>query len=118
MKRLAESSRRALKASPSRRQSSALLLAVPFAFAGLGAAVVGWRPRAVVMLLGAVAVWSYFVQQFAALFDGPRWLERLSLFTLLGNPLSGTVDWPGVLAVGVIGTIAAVLSLAWRDVGR
>ncbi len=106
---------------PRQLGAAALLLMVPFAMAAIGAAVAGWRPRAAVSLLGAVAVWSYFIQQFAALFGWPDWLGRTSLFALFGNPLAGEVDWAGIialLAIGVVATGIAIVSLQRRDVGR
>ncbi len=94
-------------------------LPVVFAFAGIGAALVGWRPRTAVVVLGAVAVISYFVQQFYAIFDWPDWVGRLSIYQLYGMPLSRN-DWVGIVtlvAIGVAGTAIALVSMRRRDVG-
>jgi ABC-2 type transport system permease protein len=99
--------------------ATALELPVVFAFAGIGAALVGWRPRAAVLILGAVAVVSYFLQQFAAVFNWPEWLGRLSIYKLYGTPLSSD-DWPGIVtlvAVGIAGTAVALVAMRRRDVG-
>lgn len=99
--------------------ATALTLPVIFAFAGIGAALVGWRPRAAVVLLGTVAVASYFLQQFAALFEWPEWVGRMSIFTLYGTPMSKD-DWGGIatlVAIGVAGTAVALVSMQRRDVG-
>jgi len=99
--------------------ATVLVLPVVFAFAGIGAAIVGWRPRVAVVLLGAVAILSYFIQQFAALFSWPEWLRHLSLFELYGTPMTKD-DWGGIVAlvaIGVAGTALALLSMRRRDVG-
>jgi ABC-2 type transport system permease protein len=99
--------------------ATALEIPVVFAFAGIGAALVGWRPRIAVLILGAVAVVSYFLQQFAAVFDWPEWLGRLSIYQLYGRPLS-TDDWAGtatLVAIGVAGTAVALVAMRRRDVG-
>lgn len=97
-----------------------LLLPVTFALGAVGHALAGWRPRLAVLLLGTIAVVSYFVQQFVPLFGWPDWVAKLSVFTLYGQPVS-RVDWTGaatLLAIGVAGTAAALVSMQRRDVGR
>jgi ABC-2 type transport system permease protein len=99
--------------------ATALTLAVAFAIAGLGHVLVGWRPRVAVVLLGAVTVASYFIQQFAPLFGWPDWIRHLSFFDLYGTPMT-KVDWGGIaalVAIGVVGTIAALATMRRRDVG-
>ena len=99
--------------------ATALQLPVVFAFAGIGAALVGWRPRAAVLILGTVAVISYFVQQFAAIFGWPDWVGRLSIYQLYGTPLSKD-DWVGIatlVAIGIAGTAVALVAMRRRDVG-
>ncbi len=97
-----------------------LLLPVVFALGAVGHALVGWRPRVAVMLLGTVAVVSYFLQEFAPLFGWPDWVAKLSFFVLYGQPVS-TVDWSGtatLTAIGIVGTAVALGSMRRRDVGR
>lgn len=106
---------------PGDRMVLATILTLPviFAFAGIGAALVGWRPRAAVLVLGAVAVVSYFLQQFAAVFAWPEWVGRLSIYQLYGAPLSKD-DWNGIatlVAIGVAGTAIALVTMRRRDVG-
>jgi ABC-2 type transport system permease protein len=99
--------------------STALTLPVAFAFAALGQWLVGWRPRTAVVILGATAVISYFIQQFAPLFSWPEWVGRLSIFGLYGAPMT-KIDWAGIAALVAIGVAATALSLIttqWRDVG-
>ena len=72
------------------------------------------------MALSAVAVFSYFVQQFAPLFSWPEWVANLSLYTLYGTPMSGDVNWAGVatlMGIGVAATLASMAALRRRDVG-
>lgn len=99
--------------------ATVLMLPVAFAFGAIGHALVGWRPRLAVLLLGAVAVVSYFTQEFAPLFSWPEWVRNTSFFALYGTPMT-KVDWTGIgtlLAIGTFGTAAAIVSLQRRDVG-
>ena len=100
--------------------ASALTLAVIFAFGGLGAAGVSWRPRVAVMALGAIAIWSYLAQEFAPLFDWPSWVENLSLFALYGQPLAHGIDWARIsalIAIGFAGSGIGLAAIRRRDVG-
>jgi polyether ionophore transport system permease protein len=95
------------------------ILPVVFAFGGIGAALVGWRPRTAVVLLGAVAAVSYFLLQFQAVFGWPDWVGRLSIYLLYGMPLTKD-DWGGIatlVAIGVAGTAVALVAMRRRDVG-
>jgi len=95
-----------------------LMLPVAFALGGVGQALVGWRPRSAVVILGIVTVTSYFTQQFAPIFKLPVWATRTSVFALYGMPLSRD-DWPGIavlIGLGVAGTTIAVAALRRRDV--
>lgn len=101
--------------------ASALMITVPFAFGAIGAALVGYRPRIAVPVLAAVAVASWFSEQFAPIFDLPEWATQLSLFALYGTPLSTGVEWGGLAAltvIGAAGTGLSVLTMRRRDVGR
>jgi ABC-2 type transport system permease protein len=100
--------------------ASALTLAVVFAFGGLGALGVGWRPRLAVVALGVVAIFSYFDVQLAPLFDWPDWVENLSIYALYGDPMTADADWPKIAALVATGALASVVSLyafQRRDVG-
>jgi hypothetical protein len=99
---------------------SALMLAVPFAFGGVGAVVASSRPRLAVPLLTVVAVTSYFTQQFAPLFDWPKWVTNTSIYALYGTPMTTGVDWGGLAglgALGVGGTALGVVLMGRRDIG-
>lgn len=100
--------------------ASAAVLPVAYAFSGIGHALVGWRPRVAVVVLGAVAVIGYFTQQFAPLFQWPDWVNNLSLYALYGTPMSKD-DWSGMatlIAIGTVGTVVALVAMRRRDVGR
>ena len=100
--------------------ASAAVLPVAYAFSGIGHALVGWRPRVAVAILGALAVVGYFTQQFAPIFQWPEWTTNLSLFALYGTPMSKD-DWGGIatlIAIGVAGTAVAIVAMRRRDVGR
>jgi ABC-2 type transport system permease protein len=100
--------------------AGALLVTIPFAFGSIGQLVAASRPRIAVVALSVVAVFSYFVQQFAPLFSWPEWVANLSLYTLYGTPMSGEVNWPGaatLVGIGVVATAASMAALRRRDVG-
>ncbi|MEK6208419.1 MAG: ABC transporter permease subunit [Chloroflexota bacterium] len=100
--------------------ASAAVLPVAYAFSGLGHALVGWRPRIAVAILGALAVVGYFAQQFAPLFQWPDWVTNISLYALYGTPMSKD-DWGGIatlIAIGLAGTAVAIVTMRRRDVGR
>jgi ABC-2 type transport system permease protein len=100
--------------------AAALLLTIPFAFGSIGQLVAASRPRTAVVALSTVAVFSYFVQQFAPLFGWPDWVADLSLYTLYGTPMSGDIRWGGVaglVAIGAIATVGSLAALQRRDVG-
>src|SRR2546428_8499206 len=96
--------------------SPALPVPVALAIGAVGQWLVGWRPRAAVVILGAATVISYFVQQFAPLFSWPDWVAHLSFFDLYGRPMT-TYDWGGTLAliaIAVAGTALAHVSMQRR----
>jgi len=100
--------------------ASAAVLPVAYAFAGIGHALAGWRPRVAVDALGTLAVVGYFAQQFTPLFQWPDWVSNISLYALYGTPMSKD-DWGGIatlVAIGVAGTAVAIVAMARRDVGR
>jgi len=100
--------------------AAALLLTIPFAFGSIGQLVAVSRPRIAVVALSAVAVFSYFVQQFAPLFQWPDWVANLSLYTLYGMPMSGEISWAGVatlVGIGAAATLVSMAALRRRDVG-
>jgi len=100
--------------------ASAAVLPVAYAFSGLGHALVGWRPRVAVAILGALAVIGYFAQQFAPIFQWPEWVSNISLYALYGTPMSKD-DWGGIatlIAIGLAGTVIAIAAMRRRDVGR
>jgi ABC-2 type transport system permease protein len=100
--------------------ASAAVLPVAYAFSGIGHALVGWRPRIAVVILGALAVVGYFAQQFGPLFQWPDWVNNISLYALYGRPMSKD-DWGGVatlIAIGTAGTAVALVVMRRRDVGR
>ncbi len=106
---------------PAGRTALAGLLMVPVAFAlgAIGLAIVSWRPRIAVAVLGTVTALSYFTEQFAPIFGWPEWTVKTSVFALYGMPLSRD-DWPGIgilMGIGLAGTALSVLALQRRDVG-
>lgn len=100
--------------------ASVAVLPVAYAFSGIGHALVGWRPRVAVAILGALAIVGYFAQQFGPLFQWPDWVNNISLYALYGTPMSKD-DWSGIatlIAIGIAGTAVALVVMRRRDVGR
>jgi ABC-2 type transport system permease protein len=96
-----------------------LLLPFTLSFGAVGALFAGYFPRAAVLTLSALAVASYFLQQFALLFKWPTFVLDLSVFQLYGNPLV-SVFWKGVWvlsAITVIGFALAIVTMQRRDIG-
>ena len=96
-----------------------LMLPVVFALGAVGHALAGWRPRVAVVLIAAIAVISYFMQEFGPVFAWPEWVQRTSLFVLYGEPVT-KVDWADtvtLLGIGVAGTAVALTAMQRRDVG-
>jgi ABC-2 type transport system permease protein len=104
------------------RLTAASLMLVPFAlvFAGAGALLASWNPRAAVGVLGAFAFASYLDIELATIFKLPVWVQDLSAFKLFGTPLLTGVD-AGSLALmiclALIGVGSSILLMQRRDVG-
>lgn len=101
--------------------ASALLVPLVVAFGAIGAALIGWWPRAAVVILGVVAAESYFIQQLAPMLDFPDAVRRLSLFELYGAPLVLGPSWSGLatqLGIVVVGFGVALFSMSRRDIAR
>jgi ABC-2 type transport system permease protein len=104
------------------RLFAACLMLVPFAlvFAGAGALLTAWNPRAAVGLLGAFAFASYLDTELGAIFKLPLWLQDLSAFKLFGAPLLTGVDWRNVtllVLLAAVGLGGSILGMQRRDVG-
>src|SRR5207247_4012684 len=97
--------------------ASAAVLPVSYAFSGIGHALVGWRPRVAVAVLGTIAVVGYFAQQLGPLFQWPDWVNNISLYALYWTPLSKD-DWSGIatlIPLGTARTTGALLVTPPRD---
>jgi polyether ionophore transport system permease protein len=104
------------------RLLAACAMLVPFAlvFAGAGALLSAWNPRAAVSLLGAYAFASYLDAELGAIFKLPPWLQDLSAFTLFGTPLLAGVDLRNMtlmLLLAAAGLGGSILAMQRRDVG-
>jgi ABC-2 type transport system permease protein len=98
------------------------LVMLPFTltFGGVGAVLAGWVPRATVATLTTLAFLSYLITQLGPLFRWPDWALKLSVFSLVGNPLTDGVYWSGLwglLAITVLGFGLAALVMQRREVG-
>jgi ABC-2 type transport system permease protein len=102
-------------------RAALMLVPLGLAFGAIGAALTGWAPRAAVIVLSAVAIGGYFVQQIGSLFRWPEWVLNLSPFQLYGAPLAQGINWPsfwGLLAIIAAGFALAVRTMQLREVGR
>ena len=106
----------------SRRLVEACLLLVPFVlvFAGAGALLAAWNPRAAFGLLGAFAFASYLDNELAPIYKLPAWVQSLSAFKLVGTPLLNGVDGRSLalmLLLALAGLGSSILVMQRRDVG-
>src|SRR5205814_249906 len=104
------------------RLVTASLMLVPFAlvFAGAGALLASWNPRAAVGLLGAFAFASYPDTELGTIFKLPAWVQDLSAFKLFGTPLLGGVDGRNrarTLLLAAVGARRSIRVLHTREVG-
>jgi ABC-2 type transport system permease protein len=104
------------------RLTAASLMLVPFAlvFAGAGALLAGWSPRAAVGVLGAFAFASYLDAELATIFKLPVWVQDLSAFKLFGTPLLTGVDAGNLalmICLALVGIGSSILLMEKRDVG-
>jgi ABC-2 type transport system permease protein len=102
--------------------TAACLLLVPFmlVFAGAGALLTAWNPRAAVALLGAFALLSYLDNELGAIYHLPGWVQSLSAFRLIGTPLVTGVDTRNLallLLLAAAGVGSSILAMQRRDVG-
>jgi ABC-2 type transport system permease protein len=104
------------------RLTVASLMLVPFAlvFAGAGALLSAWNPRASVGLLGAFAFASYLDTELGTIYKLPPWLLDLSAFKLFGTPLLSGVNGRNLalmLLLALAGIGSSILAIQRRDVG-
>jgi len=104
------------------RLVEASMLLVPFTlvFAGVGALLAAWNPRAAVGLLGGIAFGSYLATQVGPFFRWPDWALDLSPFKLFGNPMSDGVDGRNLALMLLLALVcfgASILAIQRRDVG-
>ena len=100
----------------------ASLVMLPFAltFGAVGSLLVGWVPRATVAILSSLAFVSYLVYEGGPLMKWPDWTQNLSVFSLVGTPLTDGVKWSalsGLIAITVVGFGLAAIVMQRREVG-
>jgi putative exporter of polyketide antibiotics len=67
-----------------------------------------------------MAFLSYLVTQLGPLLKWPSWALKLSVFSLVGNPLTDGVYWSGLwglLTITVVGFGLAAIVMQRREVG-
>jgi ABC-2 type transport system permease protein len=100
----------------------ASLVTVPFglSFGAVGAVLASRVPRATIAILATLAFGSYLINEAGPLLQWPDWVQKLSIFSLIGNPLTDGVYWTGLwglLAITVVGFGLAALVMQRREVG-
>jgi ABC-2 type transport system permease protein len=76
---------------------------------------------AVTGILGALLAASFAVELLGGILNWPDWTQKLSIFTLYGNPLVKGLDWGSTLALLAVAAVAlgiATWRFARKDVGR
>ncbi|HVH63664.1 MAG TPA: hypothetical protein VNA65_08685, partial [Candidatus Dormibacteraeota bacterium] len=100
--------------------ASAMLVPLAVVFAGAGALLAAWRPRAAVGMVGAVAFLGYLDAEVGPLLKWPLWVQDLSPFKLFGTPLVSGLDTRNLallIAIALAGFGSSILAMQKRDVG-
>jgi putative exporter of polyketide antibiotics len=95
---------------------------LPFAltFGAVGALLASRAPRATIPILTTVAFASYLVTEAGPLLKFPDSVMKLSVFSLIGQPLSDGVYWTGMwglIGITVVGFGLAAVVMQRREVG-
>jgi putative exporter of polyketide antibiotics len=98
------------------------LVMLPFAltFGAVGALLASRAPRATIPILTTVAFASYLVTEAGPLLKFPDSVMKLSVFSLIGQPLSDGVYWTGMwglIGITVVGFGLAAVVMQRREVG-
>lgn len=92
------------------------------AFVGIGLAVAGLgRPDLAALVTGGLVLASYLLSLLGNVLQLPDWIVGLSLNEHLGQPLGGTFDEVGLVAMTILaigGLALGALAFARRDVQR
>ncbi len=101
-----------------RRLIEACLMLIPctLVFAGAGALLTAWNPRAAVGLLAAFALASYLDNELATIYKLPAWIQNLSAFKLLNGVDGRSLTLMVLLAL--VGLGSSILAMQRRDIGR
>jgi ABC-2 type transport system permease protein len=100
----------------------ASLVMLPFGltFGAVGALLVSRVPRATIPILAAVAFTSYLITDAGPLLKWPDSVMKLSVFSLIGAPLSSGVYWTGLwglLGISIVGFGLAAVVMQRREIG-
>jgi putative exporter of polyketide antibiotics len=100
----------------------ASLVMLPFAltFGAVGALLASRVPRVTIPILAAVAFTSYLITEAGPLLKFPDSVMKLSVFSLIGQPLSDGVYWTGMwglIGITVVGFGLAAVVMQRREVG-
>jgi ABC-2 type transport system permease protein len=98
------------------------LVLLPFAlsFGAVGALLASRAPRATIPILAAVAFASYLITEAGPLLKFPDSVMKLSVFSLVGQPISDGVYWTGLwglIGITVVGFGLAAVVMQRREVG-
>ncbi len=98
------------------------ILPIALVVGSVGYLIASWvRASVVTGVLGALLAASLAVELLSGILNWPDWTQRLSIFTLYGNPLVKGIDWAnliGLLAVAAVALALAAWRFARKDIGR
>jgi putative exporter of polyketide antibiotics len=100
--------------------TSAVMLPFALSFGAVGALLASRAPRATIPILATVAFASYLITEAGPLLKFPDSVMNLSVFSLIGNPLTSGVDWTGLwglLGITAVGFGLAAVVMQRREVG-
>lgn len=97
------------------------ILPIALVTGSVGYLLATWvRANAVTGILGALLAGSFAVELLGGILNWPDWTQKLSIFTLYGNPLVKGLDWGNtlaLLAVAVVALVVATWRFARKDIG-
>lgn len=98
------------------------ILPIALVVGSVGYLIATWvRSGAVTGILGTLLGASFAVQLLISIYNWPDWTQRLSIFTLYGNPLVSGLDWGNMIALVAVAAVALLLAVwrfAGKDIGR
>jgi ABC-2 type transport system permease protein len=90
------------------------ILPLALVIGSVGYLIAGWvRASAVTGVLGTLLAASFAIELLGGILNWPDWTQKLSIFTLYGNPLVKGIEWANLLALLAV-AVAALALATWQ----